>query len=131
MSAANGFHEVIKHKCHDVRKWGDAYKDTGYNLVQLIWAVANYYKHNDTWGSEEWSDEKLDPKQYPKEIRGKIKQARKTRRIVEKVGICRSPSENMRTAYAFFGIDPCSNCEQLADEVQKWAVNVYTMCTKD
>jgi hypothetical protein len=32
----------------------------------------------------------------------------------------------MRTAYEFFGIDPYSKCEQLAEQVQGWATQVYT-----
>jgi hypothetical protein len=116
----------------DVRDLGGPYKGTGKSLVSLIWAIANYYKHNDTWGSEEWSDEVLDPKMFSKEVRSKIELARKTRRIVgEKkgLGFVRGLSAgNMRTAYEFFAVDWTSDCTPLADKVQEWAKAVYEKC---
>jgi hypothetical protein len=113
----------------NVRALGGLYKNTGENLVSLIWAIGNYYKHNDTWGSEEWSDDELDPKSFSKRVRGDIERARKTCRIVEKVGIVRGLSAgNMRTAYEFFGVDWASDCTPLADKVQEWAKAVYEKC---
>ena len=37
----------------------------------------------------------------------------------------RGSTGNMRTAYKFFDIDPYSNCERLAEQVQEWAVQVH------
>jgi hypothetical protein len=119
----------IQQEAAEFRALGDPYKDTGKRLAELIWALGNYYKHNDTWGSEEWSDDALDPKVFSKSLRNNIEQARKTRRIVEQVGIVRGLSAgNMRTPYEFFGVDWASDCTPLADKVQEWAKAVYEKC---
>lgn len=111
----------------DVRDLGGLYKSTSKSLVSLICAIANYYKHNDTWGSEEWSDEALGPKL--ESFRSKIELARKTRRIVGELGFVRGLSAgNMRTAYAFFDVDWTSDCTPLADKVQEGAKAVYEKC---
>jgi hypothetical protein len=112
----------------DARAFGSPYKDTNRSLVSLIWAVANYYKHQNEWGAEEWSDETLDPKTFSHTVRNQIERARQTRKIVQKVGICRSSSGNMRTAYEYFGIDWASDCTPLADKMQDWAKSVYHKC---
>jgi hypothetical protein len=52
----------------DARAFVGPYKDTNESLVSLIWAIANYYKHHNEWGSEEWSDEELDRKKFSKRI---------------------------------------------------------------
>jgi hypothetical protein len=100
---------------------GSNYKCTEENLIQLVWAVANYCKHCDEWSSEVWEDKP----------RGeKLSNSERTRKIVQKVGISRSSTAgNMRTAYEFFGIDWESDCTPLADKVQEWAKAVYDKCT--
>jgi hypothetical protein len=93
------------------------YKGTGDSLVQLIWDVGNYYKHRDEWGAAVW-------KPAPIGSRDGLRQARATRASVERIGITRGSTGNLRTAYEFFGIDPYSKCEELAEEVQSWAKEV-------
>jgi hypothetical protein len=107
----------------NARALGDHYKDTGRSLVELIWAVANYYKHRDEWDADVWEDKKKG-EQESKALR----RSRHTRRAVEKIGIERSSTGNMRTAYNFFEIDWASDCTPLADKVQKWATAVYQKC---
>lgn len=93
-----------------------------------MWEVANYYKHCDEWGSEEWSNEELGPKLSKKE-RQRIAQRRRTRSIVEELGITRSfAASDVHTAYEFFGIDWASDCTPLVHQVQKWAKAVYDKC---
>jgi hypothetical protein len=96
------------------------YRNSGSSLIALIWAVGNYYKHRDEWSAMVWKE----PAPGEKEP-GSLHQSRATRRMVQKAGIVRSSTGNMRAAYEFFGIDPYSNCERLADEVQAWAKAVY------
>ena len=106
------------------RALGCSYKNTGNTLMELIWAVGNYYKHRDAWRKKVW-EEKTAGEQESKPLR----QSRNTRRIIEKVGIERY-STGMLTAYSFFEIDWASDCAPLADKVQEWANAVYEKCAK-
>jgi hypothetical protein len=107
----------------DARALGGPYKDIGKGLVELIWEVANYYKHRDEWDREVWEDNKVGEHES-----NALRQSRNTRRIIEKVRIERSSSGNMRTAYNFFEIDWALDCTPLADKVQEWANAVYEKC---
>jgi hypothetical protein len=99
------------------------YKCTGKSRVELIWAVSNYYKHRDEWDTKVWKD-----KMAGEQEDTKLRDSRKTRRIIEKVGIKRRSTCNMRTAYNFFKVDWASDCTPLADMVQEWATAVYEKC---
>jgi hypothetical protein len=101
---------------------GDNYKGTKKSIIRLIWEVANYYTHHNDWSRKVWEDKKPG-----KEKIKALEQSRKTRRIIEKVGIERS-SAGMRTAYKFFEIEWASDCTPLANKVQKWANAVYEKC---
>jgi len=107
----------------DACSLGGPFKNTGKSLAELIWAVGNYYKHCDEWDREVWEDKKAGEQE-----RNTLRQSRNTRRIIEKVGIQRSSTGNMRTAYDFFEIDWASDCTPLADKVQQWANGVYEKC---
>ncbi|RXG89331.1 hypothetical protein EAS62_30405 [Bradyrhizobium zhanjiangense] len=105
---------------------GGSYRKTGSSRIQLIWAVGNYYKHRDEWDAEVW-------KNRPTGTQGgdPHRQSRGTRQTVEKVGIVQFSTGNMRSAYEFFGIEPYSKCEKLAEKVQAWAKKVYQRAEKE
>ena len=54
-----------------------------------------------------------------------IMNSRNTRKSVARIGIEKSSTGNMRTAYEFMGAVPYSNCECLVERVQEWADLVY------
>ena len=96
---------------------GDKYGDTGATLVELAWDIGNYFKHRDEWPPEVW-DEEVEGEKNP------IKNTRKTRKSVERVGIVWNSTHNMRTACEFLGVTPYSSCAKLAEAVQHWANDV-------
>jgi hypothetical protein len=107
----------------EARALGGSYKNTGESLIELIWAVGNYYKHRDEWRKKVWEDKTAGEQQS-----SSLKQSRKTRRIIEKkVGIERY-STGMLTAYNFFEIEWASDCTPLAAKVQEWANAVSEKC---
>jgi hypothetical protein len=97
------------------------YKRRQASLVELVWDVGNYYKHHDEWPHDVWRRETGTAKDR------QWKQARKTRRSVERIGITSGSTGNMRTAYEYFDIDPYSGCEHLAQKIQAWASQVYSL----
>jgi hypothetical protein len=103
-----------------IRKLTGRYKTSGPSLIELVWAVGNYYKHRDEWDHSVWRSKKANEAE-PNWLR----QARGTRKMAKRVGIVEFSTGNMRTAYEYFGIDPYSKCEQLAKEVQQWSERVY------
>jgi len=103
-----------------VRALGDTYKGTGSTLVQQIWDTANYFKHRDEWPSEVWEEDN-----DRKGEANQIMNSRNTRKSVARIGIEKSSTGNMRTAYEFMGAVPYSNCECLVERVQEWADLVY------
>jgi hypothetical protein len=102
-----------------IRGLGGRFKRKKASLVQLVWDVGNYYKHRDEWPPAVWRNNRAKKKD-------RHERDRRTRRSVERLGIVYASTGNMRTAYEFFGIDPYSKCEQLAEQVQGWATQVYT-----
>jgi hypothetical protein len=112
-------------KPSDARALGRPYKNTGKSLAELIWAVGNYYKHRDEWDREVWKVKKADEQEN-----NTLRQSRKTRSIIEQLGVERRSACNMRKAYDFFDIDWASNCTPLASRVQEWATAVYEKCAK-
>lgn len=102
-----------------VRALGDKYADTEATLVELAWDIGNYFKHRDEWRPEVWDEE------AEGEVNS-IKNARRTRKSVERVGIAWNlTAGNMRTAYKFLGMMPYSSCARLAEAVQRWADRVH------
>jgi hypothetical protein len=101
-----------------IRGLGGRFKRKNASLVQLVWDVGNYYKHRDEWPPAVWQENRAKKKD-------RYERDRHTRRNVEKLGIVYASTGNMRTAYEFFGIDPYSKCEQLAEQVQAWAIQVH------
>jgi hypothetical protein len=105
---------------------GGNYRKTGHSRIELIWAVGNYYKHRDEWDAEVWKNLSTGA-----QGRGPHGQSRSTRQTVEKVGIVRFSTGNMRRAYEFFRIKPYSKCEKLAEKIQVWAKKVYQHAEKE
>jgi hypothetical protein len=101
------------------------YTLSGSSLIELVWAVGNYYKLRDEWSPEIWEE----PAPGEKES-GSMRQSRATRRTVQKLGIIQFSTSNLRRAYEYFGVDPYSRCEQLAEQVQAWAKDVYAEATR-
>ena len=104
---------------------GGKYRKSGHSRIELIWAIGNYYKHRDEWDAEVWENR-------PPGAQGRdpLGQSRRTRQIVEKAGIVRLSTGNMREAYEFLGIRQYSKCEKLAEKVQEWAKKVYQRAEK-
>lgn len=94
------------------------YRSSTTSLVNLIWDIGNYFKHNDEWPPDVWEE----PAPGEKD---RLRRERETRRNVQAAGIVQSSTGNMRKTYEFFGIEPYSTCGDLADEVQHWADAVY------
>lgn len=99
---------------------GPDFSGTGKTLIRLIWDAGNYFKHRDEWPDEVWEDAVTSDR--------RLEQSRRTRRTVQIIGIERSSTGNMRTAYDFFGVAPYSNCRHLSELVQSWANAVYAKC---
>ena len=95
----------------DVRKHGATFNGTTHTQVELVWAIGNYYKHRDEWAPNVWTPHGN-------------RQSVATRTIVEKVGVQQSSTGNMRKAIEFFGVNPYSNCVNVAKDVQSWAESV-------
>ena len=102
-------------------KIGGSYKRKRASLIELIWDMGNYYKHRDEWPAAVWRNPRK---------RDRHGQSRKTRKSVQRLGIKMSSTGNMRAAYEFFGIDPYSDCEKLARQVQAWAEQLYELAQK-
>ena len=102
----------------NVKKLGGRYKRKNASFIELVWEVGNFYKHRDEWPHAVWREK-------AKNENKKWDGSRRTRKSVERVGITSGSTGNMRTAYAFFDIDPYSKCERLAEQVQEWAVQVH------
>jgi hypothetical protein len=96
-----------------VRAEGGDYKGTGHSLVELVWAIGNYFKHRDEWSPEVWNP--------PTPVPNRLKQSIATRMMVQHVKIVESSTGNMRMALEFLGVDPYSQCAKLAQDVQTWA----------
>lgn len=96
------------------------FKGNRSSLVEVVWAVGNYYKHRDEWSPDVWRNKKVNEKEE-----NWLRQARATRREVEGIGIVQFSTGNMRTAYEYFGVDPYSKCERLAQKVHAWSRRVY------
>jgi hypothetical protein len=60
-----------------------------------LWDIGNYYKHRDEWSVEVWREKRRGEKDGP------LRQNRRTRRSVQRVGIVHNSTGNMRTAYEF------------------------------
>ena len=98
---------------------GDKYANTGATLIELAWDIGNYFKHRDGWSPAVWDDE-------AEGLAGSIKNAWRTRKSVERVGIeWNLTAGNMRKAYEFLGVMPHSSCAKLAEAVQRWADHVH------
>jgi hypothetical protein len=104
---------------------GGAYRETGFSLIDLVWAVGNYYKHRDEWEPEVWEDKRPNEHETPS-----LRRSRSTRKKAEMVGIVEFSSGNMRRAYEFLGVEPYSACERLAQDVQAWAKSVFETAEK-
>jgi hypothetical protein len=99
-----------------VRAFGPEFPDAGATVTQLVWDVANYFKHRDEWRAEAFDPPP--PGKRPTSVQATWQGASRTGMKEN------SATGNMRTAYAFFGIDPFSDCERLAEMIQEWALTV-------
>jgi hypothetical protein len=93
--------------------------------AQLAWDIGNYYKHRDEWPDAVWYYEPLaaqEPKKQP--VDRATEMGRKTRRVVEGLGVVEGSTGNMRTIYESLGVCPYSDCRRLAYEIQRWAEQV-------
>ena len=97
-------------KKHEIRKLGPSF-DTSYSKVEILWALANYFKHRDEWGTK-WSNagsrEKL------------------TVDAIKAAGLSAdSPGGNLRTgAEALGNASPYSDVEIFYRVVREWSEKV-------
>ncbi|MBX3504066.1 MAG: hypothetical protein KF895_01205 [Parvibaculum sp.] len=97
---------------------GEMFKGTNSTAVELMWDLGNYYKHCDEWPSQVWEN-----------LEGRFKKQRATRVSVERLGISRGSTGNMRNAFKFFSGDQHLDCSALARLVNNWAVVVNEIAT--
>jgi hypothetical protein len=84
-----------------------------YSYVQVIDAVANYFKHRDEWRGP-WA-------QFPP-----VSRQGKTVAIITVVGAKQGSTGNMRTSVTALGISNYSNLTILYEHIASWADNVAT-----
>jgi hypothetical protein len=91
-----------------------------FSLVEIVWDLANYYKHRDDWNSAVWDDE------------GKTsKLSVETRKSVERVGVERGGTANLRTALERLSTSHYSQSAQSLNEgIQSWAKRMLQMANE-
>lgn len=118
-------HRVLKHakagsastldwRGHTLLALGPAVSaSTTVTRVELIWALANYFKHSEEWTTHEWS-----------KLNGRAKQTAET---LVKVGI-RHSSGVLRTGAEILGNAIYSELLLFSDHVDEWSQVVLKQC---
>jgi hypothetical protein len=99
----------------DVRALGDAlpFPATA-TKVELVWALANYFKHREEWDKLEWSA--LD------------KQSRRTAEVLEQVQLASATTGNLRRGFSALHSNSYAELESLAAIVDAWSAKVLAVC---
>jgi hypothetical protein len=91
-----------------------------FSLVEIVWDLANYYKHRDDWNSAVWDDEEK-----------ANKFSVKTRKSVKRVGVVRGGTANLRTALESLSTSDYSQSAQSLNEgIQSWAKRMLQMANE-
>ena len=93
----------------EVRKFGAEF-DEKYSKVEVLWALANYFKHRDEWSKRTWSNPKNNE--------------RMTVVVIKAAGLEPSTTGNLRTGAEALGNDEYSNMGVFIDIVRQWSVEV-------
>jgi len=96
-------------KPHEVRALGDRF-DSNYSKIEVLWALANYYKHRDEWERATWDD--------PTGL------AEFTVPVIKAAGLQPSSTGNLRTGAESLGNPDYSNMTVFEDIIRRWASEV-------
>lgn len=117
---------VTSAKGHEVLKLADPMRNNPkYSEVEVINAIANYWKHQEEWPTrterkEEYLERVWDQRQMRR------KNEKRTIEIVASIGMSPSSTGNLRTAYKAFGLT--SSYEDLSairDKLRNWAHSLH------
>lgn len=89
----------------------------GISKVEMIWALANYFKHHEEWPSNDWT--KLD------------KQSRQTADVIQQAGLTPNSTGNLRAAAAHLGNADFIRLEVFGDIVDAWAKKVLASAEQE
>jgi len=82
--------------------------------VELVWALANYFKHREEWDKLDWSA--LD------------KQSRRTAEIIEQVQLASGNTDNLRRGFSALHNNAYVELESVADIIDAWSAKVLSEC---
>lgn len=76
-----------------------------YTQIEILWSLANYYKHHDEW-----------PTNWPEAVGGTVY----TITVISAAGLEQGSSGNLRTGAKSLGIDQFTNLDVLIEIIQDW-----------
>lgn len=96
-------------KSHDPRSLGDQF-DAQYSKIEVLWALANYFKHREEWNRSIW-DNPTGPAEF-------------TVPVLLAARLQKSSTGNLRTGAEALGNPDYSNMTVFEDIVRRWADEV-------
>jgi len=93
-----------------VRSFGNIHVDSKLPEVELVWALANYFKHRDEWQGLDWT-------KLPKPSRA-------TADVLSSIGLSSGSTGNLRTGCRALGNESYVNWLCFTDTVDSWAMAV-------
>jgi hypothetical protein len=95
----------------------------GVRAIEFTVAVANFWKHQDEWGAEEWGWYEGRPEEDGKEPK---RIGARTAILLRGSGMSRSSSGRIRQLATYAGVTPYDNLQPLRDIVDAWARDVMS-----
>jgi hypothetical protein len=93
-----------------VRALGDRF-DSSYSKIEVLWELANYFKHRDEWDLDTWDGPPT-------------KQIAHTVDVIRAAGLQPSSSGNMRTGAEALGNPDYADLAVFEDVIERWARDV-------
>ena len=115
--AENGSFSAFGGKKDDVRALGQAISaKVPVPRVEMLWALANYFKHREEWQKLDWS--KLDA------------QSKRTADLIGQVGLESGSTGNLRRGAEALGNSEYGRVDRFADAIDSWASDVVAACAR-
>jgi hypothetical protein len=93
-------------RAHEVRRSGPRF-DVQWSKIELLWALANYFKHRDEWSSDSWTNPQGS--------------AAQTIRVILSAGLKPSSNGNLRTGVNALGSLDYADTSVLQTVIREWA----------
>lgn len=101
---------TLPDKAHEIRNLGDKFNNSSYSKIDVLWALANYFKHRDEWCPSTWTNPT-----------GKAKY---TVPVLKAAGLQTCSTGNLRTGAEVLGNDDYANLAVFEDIIAHWAEEV-------